>query len=245
MPRLILAGEALAFRRRVRFHVVGTDGISPALGEAGGQPQVSVNDAAFTNVGIGVLVSIGFGRYYAVLDPGSVANIGDAIETRYKGPSTAETPGESVQLVAYDPYDDILDIRQKTDLISSGQLSVVSPIAANGRLQLVHGDEYSVAGGDAIEWSDSSGRWPTLPFGTAIAFTLYHVPTGTVALTKAGILVAGTGSPKVVRLELTEAETGALQVGDVYRYDVQAILPGTITRTLVIGPCLVLADFTP
>ncbi len=98
MARLVQAGEATAARRRVYFLLVATDGITPALSESGGQPQVSVNGGAWTDAGIGVLVAIGQGRYYADLDPATVATPGDWAETRFKSAGTAECPGDSVQV---------------------------------------------------------------------------------------------------------------------------------------------------
>jgi hypothetical protein len=105
MPKLlVLANEATASQRRVYFHLVdATDGITPETGEAGGQPQVSSDGAAFTNTGIGTLSAIGNGRYYADLTQAMVATAGTLIETRYKSANTAECPGDSVQVVAFDP----------------------------------------------------------------------------------------------------------------------------------------------
>jgi hypothetical protein len=101
--RLMLVSEPVAARRRVYFDLRETDGITPATGEAGGQPQVSVDGAAWTNSGIGTLASVGFGRYYAVLATEPIAAAGSVVETRYKSGSTADCPGDSVQVVGFDP----------------------------------------------------------------------------------------------------------------------------------------------
>lgn len=91
--------EPTAARRRVYFHLVdATDGMTPETGEAGGQPQISIDGGAWTDVGIGVLVHIGYGRYYAELTQ-VITNVDDAlIETRYKSANTAECPGDSVTI---------------------------------------------------------------------------------------------------------------------------------------------------
>lgn len=87
--------EATAARRRVYFFLVGTDGITPATGEAGGQPQVSVDGGAWTSTGIGTLTHIGNGVYYADLSQ-SLVNVDNAvIRTRYKSVNTAECPGDT------------------------------------------------------------------------------------------------------------------------------------------------------
>lgn len=104
MAREVMASEATAAQRRAYFQLVGTDGITPATGEAGGQPQVATNGAAWSSAGIGTLVAIGNGRYYADLTAGAVATVGDEIETRYKSANTAECPGDSFVVVAFDPY---------------------------------------------------------------------------------------------------------------------------------------------
>jgi hypothetical protein len=106
MPTLVQAGEPSAPRRRVYFDLRAADGITPALGEAGGQPQANADGAGWSDSGVGVLVAMGFGRYYADLAPAAVAAAGVRIETRYKSAATAECPGDSAQVVAFDPAAD-------------------------------------------------------------------------------------------------------------------------------------------
>ena len=98
---IVRKNEATLARRRVYFHLVGvTDGMTPATAEAAGQPQISVDGAAWTDTGIGTLVAIGNGRYYAELTQ-AIINVDDAvIETRYKSANTAECPGSTVQVLA-------------------------------------------------------------------------------------------------------------------------------------------------
>lgn len=102
--RLVLKSQATAAKRRVYFDLRDvTDGITAETGEAAGQPQISTNGGAWTNTGIGTLTAIGNGRYYADLTTGAVGTAGDVIETRYKSAATIESPGDSVQVVAFDP----------------------------------------------------------------------------------------------------------------------------------------------
>jgi hypothetical protein len=104
--KLVLANESTAARRRAYFHVVdATDGMTPETGEAAGQPQISTNGGAWTNTGIGTLTHIGSGRYYADLTQAALATNGDVIVTRYKSAATAEIPGTSFHVVAFDPHD--------------------------------------------------------------------------------------------------------------------------------------------
>lgn len=87
----------------VYFDVFLTDNISPALSEAGGQPQTLLNAGTFSNNGIGVLASQGYGRYAATLDTSALSvAVGDVIRTRYKGAATAESFGDTFVVVASD-----------------------------------------------------------------------------------------------------------------------------------------------
>jgi len=99
---LVIKNEAVAARRRAYFQCVDVaDGMTPELGEVGGQPEISIDGAAWTSAGavIGVLVVIGNGRYYATLSQ-AVVNLDDAIiQTRYKSANTAESIGTTVQVV--------------------------------------------------------------------------------------------------------------------------------------------------
>lgn len=101
----IPANTGTASNRRIYFDLRAGDGLTAALSETAGQPQVSTDGAAWTNTGIGTLVSIGNGRYYADLTQATIATAGVFIQTRYKSANTVETPGDSAVVVAYNPYD--------------------------------------------------------------------------------------------------------------------------------------------
>jgi len=77
-----------AKRRGYIFLVDATDGITPELGEAGGQPQISKNGAGFVNTG-GTLVSVGNGAYYVQFQQSEVSDRGWLL-LRYKSVNTAE-----------------------------------------------------------------------------------------------------------------------------------------------------------
>lgn len=101
MPLRMNPNEPSAIHRRVYFHLVAPDGITPVTGEVG-QPEVNVNGGAFGVANIGALVEISHGRYYATLSQAILVAVGDVIDPRYKSPNTAECPGSRVQ-VGYDP----------------------------------------------------------------------------------------------------------------------------------------------
>lgn len=68
MDRTIKVGETDPILSRVYFRVLLLDNASPALGEAGMQPQISINGVSgFSGIGISILTSVGFGQYTAQL----------------------------------------------------------------------------------------------------------------------------------------------------------------------------------
>jgi len=78
----------------------------PETGEAGGQPQWSLNGAGWGNT-TNVLVAIGNGRYYVEFVAATEVNSLGIIEGRYKSANTAEAIGTTLQVVPYDPYDGV------------------------------------------------------------------------------------------------------------------------------------------
>lgn len=94
--------ESTAARRRVHLHCVdATDGITPELGEAGGQPQLSKNGGAWANTSA-TLTAVGNGGYYVELTTGEFDTLGK-FRVRYKSANTAEAMAFG-QVVAYDPF---------------------------------------------------------------------------------------------------------------------------------------------
>lgn len=77
------------------------DGLSAEAGEAGGQPEISVNGASFSSTGVGTLVHSGNGHYSSTIDLSAIsATVGDEIEGRYKSTNTAEAPSLNRIVVA-------------------------------------------------------------------------------------------------------------------------------------------------
>lgn len=103
----VLANQATASKRTVCFFLVDASDLStPETGEAGGQPQISVDVGAWTDTGIGTLSAISSGtngEYCAVVTQATVATTGVTIRTRYKSANTAEARGDTIRTVADDP----------------------------------------------------------------------------------------------------------------------------------------------
>jgi len=121
--RQIKAGTTGGANTRVYFFLTdATDYVTPETGEAGGQPQISTNGAAWTATGIGTLTSIGNGSYYADLTTGAVATAGQIILTRYKSSNTSEARGTSVITTVYAPSSETQTVSLATSAIGSAQV---------------------------------------------------------------------------------------------------------------------------
>lgn len=128
---LFKLSESTAARRRLYFHCVdATDGITAETGEAGGQPQISKNGAAWGNTSA-TLTSIGNGRYYVELTAGELDTLGKILG-RYKSANTAEALAQA-EVVAFDPF-------SATDLGLSNLDATVSSRATQASLDTL--DDY-------------------------------------------------------------------------------------------------------
>lgn len=194
---LVQANVSTAARRYAYFHLVDvSDGISAETGEAGGQPQISTNGAAFTNTGIGVLSHLGNGRYYAELTQAAVQTAGDLIETRYKSANTAECPGDSIQVVGFDPADTVrLGLTAMPNVASGSAGAIIT--SGTGTAQL------SVSGG--VAQADSAA----ISGDTTAADRLETMLDGTGGQTLSlGRLVVASSSNDVA-VSITGSGTGA------------------------------------
>jgi hypothetical protein len=264
MPRLVQATEASAARRRVYFQLVGTDGITPATGEAGGQPQVSYDGkttiggptVGYTDTGVGTLTHIGSGRYYADLTTAAVATAGTEIETRYKSASTAECPGDSVQVVSFDPVDTLSDIRAKTDQIGPAAVTVSAPVdpSDGNRLTLTQGDDHT-AGDRLPSWAISNYTGPSLADGTAklrlLAIADYQtLGANAPAALEVTATVSQSGSTVTVTAAVTAAQSALLATyppGDqtTHQYQLVATTSGGLVTSLLLGPATISRRIDP
>ena len=97
--------ESLAPRLRIYLFLVdATDMKTPETGEAGGQPQISANGAAFGNT-TNTLTAVGNGLYYVLLTTTEVGTVGYHV-VRYKSAATCEAQ-TGVWVVGWDPFNAI------------------------------------------------------------------------------------------------------------------------------------------
>lgn len=86
---LFVQSEGTAARRRAWVYLVDvSDGLTPETGEAGGQPQISKNGAAWGNTSA-TLTDVGNGTYYVELTAAELDTLGKVF-IRYKSANTAE-----------------------------------------------------------------------------------------------------------------------------------------------------------
>lgn len=117
-------------------------------------------------------------------------------------------------------------------------VTVTSPVASDGTLTIVQGDDYLAADGASIDFS-FTGLTYSLVGASSVKLTLRHRNTGTITTVTGSVLGASS-----CRFEPTATVTDALTVGE-YDYDVQAVLANTHVRTPLRGRAQVLADYTP
>lgn len=131
-------------------------------------------------------------------------------------------------------------IQAKTDLITSGAISVISPVAPTTLLlTVIRGDDYTIAAGRAITWTSTDWSAYGLLTATAITFKAQRTGSSDAIFTKSMTAISSTA----VRLELTDAETAAFVTGSaIYKYDVELTMANGEVVTLVQARMTVTAD---
>lgn len=210
--------EATAARRRVYFHLVDyVDGMTPETGEAGGQPQVSVDGGSWTDTGIGVLTHIGNGRYYADLTQ-ALVNVDDAvIQTRYKSANTAECPGDTVVVNYTEQNESLVD--QIETALGGASVVVTVPVATDGDVTIYNGDDYAEADGRHLTWTNTGDPWPDLTAATVTLYVRFRTAISSYQVT----VTQATAPDQAFKLELTDVQTSAMDLG-AFGYEVIAAL---------------------
>lgn len=129
-------------------------------------------------------------------------------------------------------------IKAKTDTIGALSVTVTAPVANDGTLTIVQGDDYLSADGASLDFT-FTGLTYSLVGATPVKLSLRNRLTGTVTSITGSVLGASS-----VRFEPTAAVTDLLTVGE-YDYDIQATLANAHIRTPLRGRGQVLADYTP
>ena len=132
--------ESTAARRRFYvFCVDATDGITPETGESGGQPQISVNGAAFASTEE-TLSAVANGLYYVELSVTELSALGKIV-VRYKSANTAE-----FQDVAYiQSTGEVSNDELKTLLVQLSQkINFIEHLLQKGEVSAIQQQELSI-----------------------------------------------------------------------------------------------------
>lgn len=124
--------------------------------------------------------------------------------------------------------------------LSGAPITITSPVAASGDVEIVRGDDYSALDGRALEWTNAAGTWPDLT-GATITFTAKA--SGSTTFTAPGSVVVATGAGQKVRVQLSAAQTNLAVNSRIF--DVQATLSPSGRRiTLLFGTLTIKQDIT-
>lgn len=159
-----------------------------------------------------------------------------ALWTRFSEGS--ETRFDSLDSDNADLADQLTTI-QNTVSGDSFTVTVVSPVAEDGTIQIVRGDDYFAADGRSIDIVITGGHDLT----GATAKLTSRKGTVTWQLSSVSILTPA-GSSKTIRFESSRSETKDLAVGS-WKYDVEVTLSNTHSFTPQIGEMGVVADVSP
>lgn len=97
--RQIVVNEPNNNLRYVYFRIFLIDGVTPATGRDGEQPEVNINNGGWTSNFIGTLQDEGYGNYRALLTDDAINQVGNVIRSHYKSLSTLDSFGEDIEVV--------------------------------------------------------------------------------------------------------------------------------------------------
>jgi hypothetical protein len=126
--------------------------------------------------------------------------------------------------------------------ILTSQITIVAPVAANGDITIIRGDDYRAADGRHLTWRDST--WPDLTGATATFTSRSAEGSSAIGVSKLCGIVVPSGAGKEIRVEFTDNETNA-HVADEYRFDIRAVLSDGNRVTLVRGHMFIADQVVP
>jgi len=131
--------------------------------------------------------------------------------------------------------------------IGTASVNVVAPVASDGDITIIQGDDYLDADSRALEWQNENWTTPSLVGATGklrlVVQEDYDVGDNTKDL-EVSVAVSMDGTTAVFKVDLTAAQTAALAgspPGDKYNYtyQLQVITSGGKKLTIAIGSCYV------
>jgi hypothetical protein len=117
------------------------------------------------------------------------------------------------------------------------------PIVNNGNVKnIIAGDTYRDGFGDVPSWNWAGGSFPAYAAG-ATAKIVLSMRTRPADRTEISLTVDDSGSPVVLKLELTPEQSGAIVSGS-YRYDVEIQWSNSDTKTMAFGDLFVYEPYS-
>lgn len=117
------------------------------------------------------------------------------------------------------------------------------PIVNNGNVKnIIAGDTYRDGFGDVPSWNWAGGSFPAYAAG-ATAKIVLSMRTRPADRTEISLTVDDSGSPVVLKLELTPEQSGAIVSGS-YRYDIEIEWSNGDTKTMAFGDLFVYEPYS-
>ena len=117
------------------------------------------------------------------------------------------------------------------------------PIVNNGNVKnIIAGDTYRDGFGDVPSWNWAGGSFPAYAAG-ATAKIVLSMRTRPSDRTEISLTIDDSGSPVVLKLELTPEQSGAIVSGS-YRYDVEIQWSNGDTKTMAFGDLFVYEPYS-
>jgi len=140
------------------------------------------------------------------------------------------TPGSIGALLK----EDITGVLALQSQLSGGTFTIVSPVAQNGTITIVSGDDYSAADGRQIIFTGASPNvWPNLT-GANIVLEVYSLTSDSMVVEFPASPQTPTGT-QVVWCTPASVQTGQLKHGTRWQYYLVATLADNTIATLAIG----------
>lgn len=123
--------------------------------------------------------------------------------------------------------------------IGSGQITTVAPVSQSGTAEVVRGMDYSATDGLALDWTFTAN-----PDLTGASVALYIYSGATLEATWTPTVITPTAGAGKVRVQATNAQTGALRE-TAYAFAIWATLTSGRKVQLYAGTLVVLPELRP
>jgi hypothetical protein len=158
-------------------------------------------------------------------------------------PRSTTVPASYAENTAGWLFGKLSNIATKIGLIVTGPVTAISPVSDDLDIGIIQGDDYTIANGRSLYWTNEAGTWGTGGDITSSDVNLYIATcNNALILSKTGVVTSATATQRV-DVELLSAETAQLtKEGKVYKYqlvvsntgDRETIITGDLTNTLAI-----------